>query len=47
VTIRGVLYVAVATLADLLTFASGNTELAAQRERLLAYRQAYGSDAAA
>ena len=44
---HGLPVIAVATLADLLTFASGNTELAAQRERLLAYRQAYGSDAAA
>ena len=36
--------IAVATLTDLLGFAEGHAELAGQRERLLAYRQAYGSD---
>jgi orotate phosphoribosyltransferase len=40
---HGLPVIAVATLADLLDFAGGNAELAAQRERLLAYRQAYGS----
>ncbi|TKR29331.1 orotate phosphoribosyltransferase [Luteimonas gilva] len=40
---QGLPVVAVATLADLLAFAGGNEALAAQRERLLAYRQAYGS----
>ncbi len=43
---HGLPVIAVATLADLLAFASGNAELAAQRERLLAYRAAYGSDEA-
>jgi len=43
---HGLPVIAVATLADLLAFAGGNAELAAQRERLLAYRQAYGSDEA-
>jgi len=41
---HGLPVIAVATLADLLTFADGNAELVTQRERLLAYRQAYGSD---
>ena len=41
---HGLPVIAVATLADLLDFAGGNPELAAQRERLLAYRQAYGSE---
>jgi orotate phosphoribosyltransferase len=44
---HGLPVIAVATLADLLAFAGGHPELAAQRERLLAYRQAYGSDEAA
>lgn len=43
---QGLPVIAVATLSDLLDFAGGNAELAAQRERLLAYRQAYGSDSA-
>ena len=41
---HGLPVIAVATLADLLAFAGGHSELATQRERLLAYRQAYGSD---
>ncbi len=41
---NGLPVIAVATLADLLDFAGGNPELATQRERLLAYRQAYGSE---
>ncbi|MDR0184621.1 orotate phosphoribosyltransferase [Lysobacter arvi] len=41
---HGLPVIAVATLADLLAFAGGHAGLAAQRERLLAYRQAYGSD---
>jgi len=40
---QGLPVVAVATLADLLAFAGGNEALTMQRERLLAYRQAYGS----
>ncbi|WP_281782135.1 orotate phosphoribosyltransferase [Lysobacter auxotrophicus] len=44
---HGLPVIAVATLGDLLAFAGGNAELAAQRERLLAYRQAYGSEEAA
>ncbi|MDG2517828.1 orotate phosphoribosyltransferase [Lysobacter soli] len=43
---HGLPVIAVATLSDLLDFAGGNAELGAQRERLLAYRQAYGSDSA-
>ncbi|MET3928121.1 orotate phosphoribosyltransferase [Lysobacter soli] len=43
---HGLPVIAVATLSDLLDFAGGNAELAAQRGRLLAYRQAYGSDSA-
>ncbi|RDY65569.1 orotate phosphoribosyltransferase [Lysobacter soli] len=43
---HGLPVIAVATLSDLLDFAGGNAELSAQRERLLAYRQAYGSDSA-
>ena len=43
---HGLPVIAVATLSDLLDFAGGNAQLAAQRERLLAYRQAYGSDSA-
>jgi len=42
---HGVPVIAVASLADLLAFAGANAELAAQRERLAAYRAAYGSDA--
>jgi orotate phosphoribosyltransferase len=38
--------IAVATLGDLLSFAGGHSQLADQRARLLAYRQAYGSEAA-
>lgn len=38
--------IAVATLGDLLAFAGGRAELSEQRERLLAYRQAYGSEGA-
>ena len=41
---QGLPVIAVATLADLLGFAEASAELAGQRERLLAYRQAYGSD---
>lgn len=41
---QGLPVVAVATLGDLLAFAEGSAALAGQRERLLAYRQAYGSD---
>jgi len=44
---HGLPVIAVATLADLLAFAGGHAELAAQRERLLAYREAYGSEAGA
>ena len=40
---QGLPVVAVATLADLLAFAAADAALGAQRERLLAYRQAYGS----
>jgi orotate phosphoribosyltransferase len=36
--------VSVASLTDLLEFAGGNADLLAQRERLLAYRAAYGSE---
>ena len=35
--------VSVASLGDLLAFAGDHVELASQRERLLAYRNAYGS----
>lgn len=35
--------IAVATLTDLLAFAGENADLVAERERLLAYRQRYGS----
>ncbi|HEY0505115.1 MAG TPA: orotate phosphoribosyltransferase [Lysobacter sp.] len=35
--------IAVATLGDLLAYAGGHAQLAGQRERLLAYREAYGS----
>lgn len=41
---QGLPVIAVATLTDLLGFAEGRAELAGQRERLLTYRQAYGSD---
>lgn len=40
---QGLPVVAVATLGDLLDYAGGDEALAAQRDRLLAYRQAYGS----
>lgn len=40
---QGLPVVAVATLGDLLDYAGGDETLAAQRDRLLAYRQAYGS----
>jgi orotate phosphoribosyltransferase len=40
---QGLPVIPVATLADLLAFSGGRTELAGQRERLLAYRRAYGS----
>ena len=42
---HGLPVIAVASLSDLLTFTGGNTTLQAQRDRLLAYRQAYGSEA--
>ncbi|UNK48100.1 orotate phosphoribosyltransferase [Lysobacter sp. S4-A87] len=44
---QGLPVIAVASLSDLLAFASGNAGLSSQRERLLAYRDAYGSEAAA
>ncbi|MEG3192824.1 orotate phosphoribosyltransferase [Lysobacter sp. D1-1-M9] len=44
---QGLPVVAVASLGDLLAFTGTSTEFAAQRERLLAYRQAYGSLGAA
>lgn len=44
---QGLPVIAVAGLSDLLAFAGGHTELAGQRERLLAYRDAYGNDPAA
>ncbi|QNP41840.1 orotate phosphoribosyltransferase [Lysobacter solisilvae (ex Woo and Kim 2020)] len=44
---HGLPVIAVASLSDLLEFAGSQAELVAQRERLLAYRAAYGSDAAA
>jgi len=44
---HGLPVIAVASLADLLEFAAGNAQLVAQRERLLAYRAAYGSEPAA
>ena len=40
---QGLPVVAVATLADLLAFAGADAALGAERERLLAYREAYGS----
>lgn len=40
---QGLPVIAVATLADLVAFAGSDATLAAHRERLLAYRQAYGS----
>ncbi|WP_158983691.1 orotate phosphoribosyltransferase [Lysobacter panacisoli] len=42
---HGLPVIAVATLGDLLAFAGDRAELSGQRERLLAYRQAYGSEA--
>ena len=44
---HGLPVIAVASLSDLLAFTGGNATLQAQRERLLAYRQAYGSEAPA
>lgn len=44
---HGLPVIAVATLGDLLAFAGGHAQLADQRERLLSYRQAYGSEPAA
>ena len=41
---HGLPVVSVASLSDLLDFAAGNADLVAQRERLLAYRAAYGSE---
>ncbi len=41
---QGLPVIAVASLTDLLAFAEGREELAGQRESLLAYRQAYGSN---
>jgi orotate phosphoribosyltransferase len=41
---QGLPVVSVATLGDLLAFTGALPELVDQRERLLAYRQAYGSD---
>ena len=40
---HGLPVIAVATLGDLLAFAGDQVELTAQREQLLAYRDAYGS----
>ena len=40
---QGLPVIAVATLDDLLAFAGDQAELTTQRERLLAYREAYGS----
>lgn len=42
---HGLPVIAVATLGDLLAFAGDQIELTAQREQLLAYRDAYGSQA--
>jgi len=42
---HGLPVIAVASLADLLAFTGDDPALAAQRQALLAYRQAYGSDA--
>jgi orotate phosphoribosyltransferase len=44
---HGLPVISVASLADLLDFAGGQADLVAQRERLLAYRARYGSDAVA
>jgi len=44
---HGLPVIAVATLADLLMFAGGSPELLTQRERLMAYRDAFGSSAPA
>lgn len=41
---QGLPVISVATLGDLLAFTNDLPDLAGQRERLLAYRQAYGSD---
>jgi len=41
---HGLPVVAVANLSDLLEFAGSDAQLVAQRERLLAYRTAYGSE---
>lgn len=43
---QGLPVIPVASLSDLLEFAAGSAELIAERERLLAYRAAYGSDTA-
>jgi orotate phosphoribosyltransferase len=43
---HGLPVISVASLSDLLEFAGGHAELVAQRERLLAYRAAYGSESA-
>jgi orotate phosphoribosyltransferase len=44
---QGLPVIAVASLSDLLAFAGGDAGLSSQRERLLAYRDAYGSEASA
>ncbi len=44
---HGLPVIPVASLSDLLEFAGARPDLLAQRERLLAYRGAYGSEAAA
>ncbi|TWI13637.1 orotate phosphoribosyltransferase [Aerolutibacter ruishenii] len=41
---QGLPVVAVATLGDLLAYTGGSATLATQRQRLLAYREAYGCD---
>ena len=43
-TEHGLPVISVASLTDLLAFAGADADLAEQRARLLAYRQAYGSD---
>lgn len=43
---QGLPVIPVASLSDLLEFAAGSAELIAERERLLAYRAAYGSGTA-
>ena len=40
---HGIPVIAIATLTDLLAFAGENAELVAQRERLVAYRDRFGS----